>query len=397
MAAPVPSARLESQRHREGRQRAVRSFWERVTEGLELAQLWNQFKTEAQTGYRLYSQEIKVDEQTFATRGQRVKFILKSLFWAILTKLSPVRRVLLLFAVLLLVAGFEFRSNDFVIESSSTRLFAGLILLGLLLMEVADRVTLKRDLQIAREIQLWLVPETPPTIPGLDIAFYNRPANTVAGDFYDVFYRNASDVANSPALLTVADVAGKSLPAALLMATFQASLHTLSAQTTSLAELTEGLNRYACAHSRGGQRFTTAFLAEYAPGSGSLNYINAGHNAPILLRASSTGQASSIGQLERLEVGGLPLGIVPLAPYASGSLSLLPGDMLFIFTDGLVEAVNAAGQEYGDERLIAAVTGNRQRSAADMLNGIVRALDIFVGTTPQHDDVTCLIVRRTAT
>ncbi len=396
MATPAPRTRLNAQLPPDRSGQSARGFWERVTEGLELAELWNQFKTEAETGYRLYSQEIKTDDQTFATHGQRIKYVLKSLFWAILSKLSPARRIVLLFAVVLLVIGFEFRFGEVMVQSSTTRLIAGLLLLGLLLMEVADRVTLKRDLQIAREIQLWLVPETAPDIPGLDVAFYNRPANTVAGDFYDVFYRNGCDGADSPVLLTVADVAGKSLPAALLMATFQASLHTLSAQTTSLVELTEGLNRYACEHSRGGQRFTTAFLAEYAPSTGALTYINAGHNAPMLLRASSVDGAAGVGKLERLDVGGLPLGIVPLAPYASGSVSLDPGDTLFIFTDGLVEAVNAGGQEYGDERLIAAVTGNRQRKAPDMLNGIVRALDIFVGTTPQHDDITCLIVRRAA-
>jgi phosphoserine phosphatase RsbU/P len=379
---PVPQTRPIEVRHG-----TVKRFWDRVTEGLELTQLWDQFKTEAQTGYRLYSREIKVDEQTFATRRQHVKYVLKSFFWAIMTKLSPAPRVLLLIAVTLLVTGFEFTYNNFAIGSGGTRFIAGLMLLGLLLMEVADRVTLKRDLQIAREIQLWLVPEKAPEIAGMEVAFYNRPANTVAGDYYDVFHRAGCEGPDAPVLLAVADVAGKSLPAALLMATFQASLHTLSIETGSLLNLTQGLNRYACEHSRGGQRFTTAFLADYDPGTGAISYINAGHNAPMLLRGNG-------GAIERLDRGGLPLGIVPLAEYEVGSVSLQPGDTLFVFTDGLVEAANGAGQEYGDERVIASAGANRHQNAAAMLNGVVRALDAFVGTTPQHDDITCLLAKR---
>ena len=158
------------------------------------------------------------------------------------------------------------------------RLWGGLLMFFLLILEVADRVVMKRDLQIAREIQMWLLPVNPPPVPGMEIAFATRPANTVAGDYYDVFPRPASASANQSYLIAVADVAGKSIPAALLMATFQASLKTLSATPSSLPELVESMNRYACSNSQGGLRFTTAFLAEYEPATRTLTYINAGHN-----------------------------------------------------------------------------------------------------------------------
>src|SRR5438309_10789906 len=116
-------------------------------------------------------------------------------------------------------------------------------------LEVADRVVMKRDLQIAREIQMWLLPLNPPTVPGLEIAFATRPANTVAGDYYDVFPRARDDGANPSYLLTVADVAGKSIPAALLMATFQASLKTLSMTACPLADLVARMNHYVCTNS----------------------------------------------------------------------------------------------------------------------------------------------------
>ena len=138
------------------------------------------------------------------------------------------------------------------------------ILFVLLAVELADRVTMKRDLEIAREIQEWLVPEHPPVVPGLDIAFATRPQNTVAGDYFDAFVRNVptGNSGTHPVFIAVADVAGKSIPAALLMATFQASLHTLTATSATLDEIVTNLDRYCRAHSLDGRRFTTAFLAE---------------------------------------------------------------------------------------------------------------------------------------
>jgi phosphoserine phosphatase RsbU/P len=364
-----------------------RSIWDRVTEGLELAQLWTQFKNDAQTGYRLYSREVDRDSLAGATRGQRFRKNAASFFWAILTKLSPARRIILLVGVFLLISPISLKIFITSLSTGSVHVIGGFVILGLLLLEVADRVTLKRDLQIAREIQMWLIPQTAPPVPGLDVAFFNRPANTVAGDYYDVFRRRCpTDGSEGPFLIAMADVAGKSLPAALLMATFHASLHTLSSQSETFLELACGLNRFACEHSSGGQRFTTAFLAEYDLVSGALTYVNAGHNAPILLRAS--------GDMVRLEKGGLPLGIMQDATYESASLTLCSGDLLFVFTDGLIEAVNAADEEYGENRLIANLQANRNCDAREIIARINRVLDGYVGMTPQHDDISSLVARK---
>jgi sigma-B regulation protein RsbU (phosphoserine phosphatase) len=268
------------------------------------------------------------------------------------------------------------------------RLTGGLLLFFLLILEVADRVVMKRDLQIAREIQSWLLPANPPVVPGMEIAFATRPANTVAGDYYDVFARSgqAADQPGGPRyLIAVADVAGKSIPAALLMATFQASLKTLSATPSTLAELVDGMNRYACSNSQSGLRFTTAIIAEYEPGTRTLTYINAGHNHPILRRKS--------GVVERLEVGGLPLGIKADAAYQTGSAALEAGDWLLVFTDGVVEAINQPGLEYGEERLIWILNGSPEIPPVKMLSRIMVDLDSFVGTTPQQDDITCLVIK----
>jgi len=176
----------------------INQFWQRTTDGLELNQLWNQFRIDTRTSYRL-------------------------------EKLSPARRVLLLLALLLLVLtpvlSWTTTTGTHRIHVD-LQLWGGLLMCVLLMLEVADRVVMKRDLEIAREIQMWLLPVHPPPVPGVEIAFSTRPANTVAGDCYDVFPRPAPASGDPTYLVAVADVAGKSIPAALLMATFQASLKT---------------------------------------------------------------------------------------------------------------------------------------------------------------------------
>ncbi len=364
-------------------------FWLRVTEGLELSQLWKQFQSDAQASYRLYSRDFQARAPQ-ETRRRNFWHTAQEFAWAILEKLTPARRVLLLLGVVLLIlpaGGFSYqeKSGQVQIREFDLRFYGGALLFVLLMLEVADRVVMKRDLEIARDIQSWLLPATPPQVPGVAIAFATRPANTVAGDFYDVFARPSSTSGENHFLLAVADVAGKSIPAALLMATFQASLRTLSSTSYSLAELVAGMNQYACTNSQGGLRFTTAFLAEFEPGSKTLSYINAGHNTPILRRSS--------GAVERLTNGGLPLGIKPDASYESGNVTLQPDDWLVIFTDGLVEAENSRAEDYGEPRLLEVLHAGAANPPDDMLRRIMSAMDAFVGTTPQHDDITCLLLK----
>ncbi|MDT8068624.1 MAG: PP2C family protein-serine/threonine phosphatase [Terriglobia bacterium] len=355
-----------------------RGFIERITDGLKAEQLWAQFKADATSGYSLYKAELAPVE---GGRRHRTWETIKQFFWAVMRKLTPVRRIMLLIGIFLTIFPvIQYQSGDQQV-SISLNLFGALILVGLLILEVGDRVTMKRDLEIAREIQMWLVPDAPPKVAGLDIAFVNRPQNTVAGDYYDVLLRDRG----ARALLVVADVAGKSIPAGLLMATFQASLKTLLNHTSSITEIVTGVNEYACAHSNSGRRFTTAFLGEYEPASRKLTYVNAGHNAPILLRAD--------GRTERLDRGGLPFGIDSRAPYDTGAVDLGFGDLLLIFTDGLVEAVNERGDEYGEPRLLSVVPALRPYKAKDAITALMNELNRFTGMAHQHDDITCLLVR----
>jgi hypothetical protein len=371
-------------RHRPDFFGRLRQFWHRVTEGLELQQLWAQFQAEARSGYRLYSRDANSGVQgQLATRRSWWQTA-KSFFWAILMKLSPAKRVVLLIGlVLLLLPVVTVRDNDVSSSNEGMRILGGLAILLVLVLETADRVVMKRDLEIAREIQHWLVPSEPPDVPGLDIAFVTRPANTVAGDYYDVIPRNNT----GKYLVAVADVAGKSMPAALLMATFQASLKTLSVASPSLLDLVHGLNRYACDHSIRGSRFTTAFVAEYDSSNHTLTYVNAGHNPPFLLRDN---------QVTKLTEGGVPLGILSDAPYQPGEVQLRAGDLLAIYTDGVVEAENVTGQEFGENLLINSLRSVPGGTAQQVIRQLMVNIEGFVATAPQHDDITCLVLRCTA-
>jgi sigma-B regulation protein RsbU (phosphoserine phosphatase) len=147
------------------------------------------------------------------------------------------------------------------------------------------------------------------------------------------------------------------------------------------------MNHYACTNSQNGLRFTTAFLAEFDPGTRTFTYTNAGHNAPILRRSS--------GAIERLSNGGLPLGMWADKTYEAGEVILQPGDWLVIFTDGVVEAENANKDEYGEQRLLNILQSGATATPPELLRRVMSDLDAFVGPTPQHDDVTCMLVKAT--
>jgi phosphoserine phosphatase RsbU/P len=353
------------------------SLWQDITEGMALNQLWSDFKADAQAGYKFYSKDVDWASFEQKRKWKRRLYAARALSWALLRKLSPARRVFLLLTVAFAIFALIQSNGD---PGIVVLAFAFLLLLSL---ELADRVTMKRDLEIAREIQRWLVPESPPVVDGLDIAFATRPANTVSGDYYDAFIRNQPG-GNHQLLLIVADVAGKSIPAALLMATIQASLRSLAASPLPLSELVSGLNRYACANSLAGARFTTAFLAEWDHTLNILTYINAGHNPPLVKRAS--------GAIERLEAGGLPLGITAASRYEQGEIALHSRDLLVVFTDGVIEAENATEAEFGEPRLLDCVTAMRPANAKHALQNILSAVDAFVGHTRQHDDITSLVL-----
>lgn len=384
MSSPAPPPAASEPRP--ARTTRLGNFWQRVSEGRRIDDLWSQFAADARSSYGFYGKDVDWDEIQKLSRWRRPFHVFKQLFWAMMNKLTPARRVLLLVALgLLFISGFQFEVSHNNTVEIKAEFFSALIFLLLLSLELADKITMKRDLEIAREIQAWLVPSVPPSIPKAEAAFYTRAQNSVAGDYYDAFYPTADASTGGKLMLVMADVAGKSVPAALLMATLQASLRTIASEGLPLTQLATRLNHYACAHSLGGQRFTTAVLGEYDPATRQIDYVNAGHNSPVIRRANAS--------TERLESGGLPLGITTEATFPSAQVTLQPGDTLVLFTDGVVEAFNSAGEEFSDDRWLNVIRGLPNLNAQQTLQYLMKTVEDFVGATRQSDDITCLVLR----
>ena len=226
-------------------------------------------------------------------------------------------------------------------------LLVSIVLINLLvLLEVADRLSLKGELEVAREIQLAMLPTGTYSAGDADICGVTRPANTVGGDFYDVL--PLADDPEGRVIVTIGDVAGKGSPAALLMALLLAVLRTLVDEKLEARALVARLNRQICRHSPG-SRFITLFYGVYTPSTGALTYVNAGQNPPLLRRAD--------GSIERLGGTGIALGMFESSTYEAATTAVNHGDLLVLYSDGITEAENPAGQpfeESGLERFLAA-------------------------------------------
>jgi serine phosphatase RsbU (regulator of sigma subunit) len=260
-------------------------------------------------------------------------------------------------------------------------LLISIVLVNLLvLLEVADRLSLKGELEVAREIQLAMLPTGTYSAGDADICGVTRPANTVGGDFYDVLPQRDGRV-----IVTIGDVAGKGSPAALLMALLLAVLRTLVDEELEPCALMARLNRQICRHTPG-SRFITLFYAVYTPSTGALTYVNAGQNPPLVRRAN--------GSIERLGGTGIALGMFEGSTYEEGATAIGPGDFLVLYSDGITEAENAAGmpfEETGLEQVIDARAGD---TPGQLAPAILRAVEAHARDFRFVDDLTVLILKR---
>jgi len=229
----------------------------------------------------------------------------------------------------------------------------------------------------ARAIQQGLLPTDIPQQPGYEIAAVWRPAKIVGGDYYDVLAFDETTFG-----LCIADVAGKGLPAALLMSNLQAGVRGLASASLPPDGLCARLNTLVC-HNTNGDRFITFFYAQLDGPGRRLNYTNAGHNAPILVHRD--------GSLERLHDGGGVLGVLPDQKFALGSVQLEPGDRVVFFTDGVTESCDANDNEFGEPRLSELLREHRATSASQLQERILAAVSAFSGA-PSQDDVTLLVL-----
>ena len=245
--------------------------------------------------------------------------------------------------------------------------------------EAAERERIHREIEIAREVQERLFPQRVPEVAGVDLAGHCRPAQSVGGDYYDFMELEGGRLG-----LAIGDVSGKGISAALLMASLRASLRGMMLYgLNDLAGLMQKVNRLVYEASTA-NRYATFFFAVYDAASRELRYVNAGHNPPVLLRC---------GEVSRLETGGLVVGLLPSVPYAQGSLTLAPGDILLAYTDGISEAMTAADEEWGEERMIDVFRSRHLKPAEEMVSEMFRVADDFTRGAPQHDDMTVLVLK----
>src|SRR5579883_891216 len=246
--------------------------------------------------------------------------------------------------------------------------------------EQAERI-MKRDLAQAAEIQKRILPEQAPQIPGLDLAGFNMACRTVGGDYYGFF-----PYPDGRAVLALGDVSGKGMPAALMVMGLQARVEVLVQEPDDLATLVTRLNKITCANCPS-NRFITFFISLVDPATGALSFANAGHNPPIIVRAS--------GEIEMLEGGGPVLGILPVIEYPQQQATLGKGDLLVIYSDGVTEATDTAENEYGEERLIDLVKQRRGDSAEGIVKAVTESVSRFAAGAPQADDITLIVAKRT--
>jgi phosphoserine phosphatase RsbU/P len=377
-------------------------FFDNYTKDLTAEDLQRLFTRDARDAYKFFTRGRDADAMQRLPWHRRTIAEARILFLAFSMKLSPARRIVfggaLLFALiglfdlfrgiglievlrLPIIGRFGFPGPLF--QQGTWSLFFAFALMNLLvLLEVADRLSLKNDLEIARDIQQAMLPSGVYTAAGVETVGMSRPANTVGGDFYDIL-----PLDDGRLVITLGDVAGKGSPAALLMALLLAMLRTLVDEKLEPADLVTRLNVQVCRHAPG-TRFITLFYAVFDSRTGSLTYVSAGHMPPLLLRGDGT--------CERLSDGGISLGMFEHSTYSTGHAVIQPEDLFAVYSDGITEAESQSGIPFDEIGLETALKANQHESLSDVGAAVIRAVERHTDAHKFADDLTILLLRRCA-
>ena len=375
-------------------------FFDTYTRDLKAEDLQRLFTRDTREAYRFFTRHLDPEALKGLPWHKRAIAHARAVFMAFTMKLSPARRVVFGSALLLALIGLInlFRGIG-IIEVTAfpivggvgipgpifrqgtwSLLFAFFLMILLVLLEVADRLSLKNDLEIARDIQQAMLPSGLYDAPGVETVGFSRPANTVGGDFYDIL-----PLDDGRLVVAVGDVAGKGSPAALLMALLLAMLRTLVDEKLEPAELVTRLN-VQVSRQAPGTRFITLFYAVFDPQTGKLTYVNAGHTAPLLLRND--------GSIERLTEGGIALGMFAQSTYETGHVTIQPNELIATYSDGITEAENPKGQPFDECGLESTLRANRSLEISAVSNAVVHAVELYTADTRLADDLTILLLRR---
>ena len=362
-------------------------FFREYTAGLRREDFRRLFGLDATEAYEVLTRDQQAEGKP--KRGAKGFFRrVRLLFLGISYKLSPARRMLFAAGIVFALIGvarlsiqYEKGGVDVAIDASP--FFSALsigCLLFLLALELVDRVRVRDELEVARQLQRELLPQAAPALPGLAFAHSYRTANEVGGDYYDFI-----PLADGRLVLVAGDASGHGMAAGLLMAIANATLHTAVDIDPRPRPAAAMLNRALC-RSGGRRAFMTLFYGLLEPASGRFDFLCAGHPYPLLRRSDGT--------VAELGAGGLPLGLRAEVEFAEDTVTFAPGDLLLLYTDGVPEAVNAVGQAFGFERLAALVReGGGARQVHDR---VLAAFDAHLAGGALTDDLSVVVVERLA-
>jgi phosphoserine phosphatase RsbU/P len=380
----------------------AREWFDTYTRDLSAEELQRLFTRDTPEACRFFTRGM--DEQRLVGlpwwKQAAVRF--RQVFVAFTLKLPPARRALYLAALGIALFGLFKLFRGFALvqmplgsplfpiavlvpawADGTVALIVSLLLVNLLvLLEVADRLSLKSELEVAREIQLAMLPAGTYRAGEIEVCGTTRPANTVGGDFYDML-----PLADGRVIVTLGDVSGKGSPAALLMALLLAVLRTLVDERLEPQALMERLNAQICRHSPA-SRFITVFYAVYTPSTGSLAYVNAGQNPPLVRRCD--------GRFERLAGTGVALGMFEESIYSAVETRIAPGEMLILYSDGITEAENPAGQPLEEAGLQSILERHRSEPPATLCAQVIQAVEAYAQAPRFADDLTILVLTRHA-
>jgi sigma-B regulation protein RsbU (phosphoserine phosphatase) len=378
----------------------AREWFQTYTRDLSREDLERLFTHDTRDAYDFFARGLDDEELANLPWWRRAALRFRQVFVAFTLKLPAARRAVYFVALIIALLGVVQLFRGFAAvevpvgipffqvavllplwAGGTFSLVLSLILVNLLmLLEVAERLSLKGELEVAREIQLALLPRGTYTAGDIDISGFTKPANTVGGDFYDVLPQTDGRI-----VLTLGDVAGKGSPAALLMALLLAALRTLVEEQLEPAALVARLNIQICRHSPA-SRFITLVYAIYEPATGRLTYVNAGQNPPLIRRRD--------GRFERMPGTGIALGLFEHAEYTAAETRLEPGDLLVFYSDGITEAEDPSGQPLEESGLELVLERHADKAPVAIAAEVLAAVQSHARRARFTDDLTILAVKR---
>ena len=364
-----------------GRDGGIRTpgFRDLLFKDLRPSELPANFRQDLRQLYRFYLDE---ERRAQLEAMGRVRRTIKLVGWtlkSLLAKLTPGRRLALFASIIMCILGRVRVPLGDATLSTNLRVWAYLFVFLVLMLEMKDKLLARDEIEIARQVQLALLPARHPQPEGWSLWSFMQPANDVGADLVDYIVLPDERLG-----VVLGDVAGKGLGAALLTAKLQATLRALVPGCPSLSELGGQMNEVV--HKDGiDNRFVTLFYLELRAASGRLRYLNAGHNPPFVLREKTT---------QSLPASAIPLGMMAGTAYTEGDLTLEPGDLLVIYSDGLTEARNSQDEEFGADRLQAMLPRLRGLTAEECVRLIIGEVNVFLGRERPHDDLSLVVLTR---